>query len=106
MPKNTWTPVAVSKPDPTTVTRVPPSLVPPAGRSEEIVGWPEAVAPYAKQVGSDRTVGCAWLVPSESAICAASCGAPNSENPGVKTTIWLAVTDCTTPSLVVPLTVN
>src|SRR5512141_816527 len=88
------------------VTRVPPSLVPPEGRREAIVGWPDSVEPYEKQLGSDSTTGWGWLVPSDSVICASSCGAENSGKPGVWTTTWFAETDWTMPSRVVPLTVN
>ena len=44
-PKKTWTPPPTEKPEPTIVTRVPPSPVPEDGRSDAICGVPASWVP-------------------------------------------------------------
>src|SRR5262249_25081364 len=105
-PKKTCTPPAVEKPDPMTVTRVLPSLVPEAGSTAVTVGVPEPAVQYTKQDGSESCTGVGACVPRKSVMAACAEGAPTSVKPGVRSVICVDVTDWITASLEMPLTVK
>src|SRR4051812_36054399 len=90
------------KPVPVMVTRVPPSLVPEAGLTAKIAGWPPPPPP-TEQVKPRSIVagwGSGWLtwlapVTETGEVWPTGTGAPAAAAEGVTTTIWLELTERT-----------